>query len=36
VGLNFLVAHDVDRPYTRNFGEVKVRFIGLIHLPEII
>ena len=35
-GLNFLVAQDVDRPYTRTFGAVKVRFIGLVHLPESI
>jgi predicted AAA+ superfamily ATPase len=35
-GLNFLVAQDVDRPYTRHYGAVKVRFIGLHHLPEAI
>ena len=35
-GLNFLVAQDVDRPYARKFGPVKVRFIGLRHLPEAL
>lgn len=33
-GLNFLVAQDVDRPYTRRFGAAKVRFIGLRHIPK--
>jgi len=34
-GLNFLVAQDVDRPYTRHFGPAKVRVIGLRHLREV-
>ncbi len=32
-GRNFLVAQDVDRPYTRNFGPLKVRYIGLGQIP---
>jgi predicted AAA+ superfamily ATPase len=35
-GRNFLVAQDVDQPYTRQYGAAKVRFIGLRHLPEAI
>ena len=35
-GLNFLVVQDVDQPYTRHFGSIKVRFIGLRHLPEAV
>jgi hypothetical protein len=27
-GLNFLVAHDVDQPFTRSFGNLKVRILG--------
>jgi uncharacterized protein len=31
-GVNLLVAHDVDRPYDRRFGELKVRCVNLGHL----
>lgn len=35
-GGNFLVAQDVDRPYTRSYGDLKVRFIGLRHLAQAV
>ena len=35
-GRNYLVAQDVDRPYTRNYGETKVHFIGLQHIQGIV
>jgi predicted AAA+ superfamily ATPase len=31
-GRNLLVAQDVDQPYTRRFGDLQVRVIGLAHL----
>jgi predicted AAA+ superfamily ATPase len=35
-GGNFLVAQDVDQPYTRQYGETKVRFIGLRHIKDAV
>ncbi len=35
-GLNWLIAHDVDRPYSRRFGDLAVRFLGLAHVPEAL
>jgi len=35
-GLNLVVAHDVERPYSRAFGGLTVRFIGLRDLPRQI
>ena len=33
-GENFIVASDVDRPYSRTFGETVVRFVGLAGLVD--
>jgi len=33
-GANWLVAHDVDRPFSRRFGDLTVRFLGLGQVPE--
>jgi hypothetical protein len=35
-GHNFLIAQNVDRPYTKRFGEIPVRCISLKHLPTAI
>lgn len=35
-GLNYLVAKDVDRPYSRQYGDMKVRFIGLRQVAEAV
>jgi len=31
-GDNFVVANDVERPFTRSYGEVSVKFMGLADL----
>ncbi len=33
-GKNIVVAHDVDRPFSKTFGEKKVRFVGLVGLGK--
>jgi len=35
-GRNFLVAQDVERPYTRRFGNLSVRFLGLGQIPDLL
>lgn len=35
-GRNFLVAQDVERPYTRRFGDLPVRFLGLGQIPDLL
>jgi uncharacterized protein len=35
-GPNILVAHDVDRPYTRRFGDLPVRVLGLAQIRELV
>lgn len=35
-GRNFLVAQDVERPYTRRFGDLSVRFLGLGQIPDLL
>jgi len=35
-GSNYLVAHDVDRPFTRRYGDLAVRVVGLGQIPEIV
>jgi len=35
-GANFVIAQDVARSFTRNYGDVKVRFIGLSSLGEAL
>jgi hypothetical protein len=35
-GANCLVAHDVDRPYSRRFGDLTVRFLGLAQVQRIL
>jgi hypothetical protein len=31
-----VIAHDVDRPYSRRFGDLAVRFLGLAQVPEAL
>ena len=31
---NYVVAHNVDRPYKRNYGEISVKFLNINHLIE--
>ncbi len=35
-GQNFLVAQDVERPYTRRFGGLSVRVLGLGQIPDLL
>jgi len=35
-GRNFLVAQDVDRPYTRRYGDLSVRILGLKNVKDIL
>jgi predicted AAA+ superfamily ATPase len=35
-GANVLVAHDVDRPYSRRYGELPVRIMGISQVPDLV
>jgi hypothetical protein len=35
-GATDLIAHDVDRPFSRRFGDLSVRFLGLAQIREIL
>jgi hypothetical protein len=35
-GSNYVIAHDVDRPFSHRYGELAVRFLGLGQVPQVL